>query len=127
MTTQDRLSMSPRWTPMVGSAGATMVCSSALRNMASMIPAMILLIAAGGSGAGTGASSFPPPGTAAPGFAGAGLPATSVRRAGGLVIVSRGSGTARRYAGDEMEAGGTICRPAAAFSMAAARAGAMTE
>ena len=39
---------------MVGSAGATMVCSNALRNMASMMPAMILLTAAGASGAWNG-------------------------------------------------------------------------
>ena len=33
--------LSPRERPMVGSAGATIVCSSALRNMASMMPRTI--------------------------------------------------------------------------------------
>ena len=41
VTTQDRFSMSPRLAPIAGKAGATMVCSSALRNIASMMPAMI--------------------------------------------------------------------------------------
>jgi hypothetical protein len=74
--------MSPRWTPMVGKAGATMVCSSALRNMASMMPAMILLTAAGASGAWNGAGAASWPSVALPaGVAGAELP--SVRAAGG--------------------------------------------
>ncbi len=51
LTTQDRFSMSPSRTPMVGSAGATTVCSSALRNMASMMPAMMERTAGGSSGA----------------------------------------------------------------------------
>jgi hypothetical protein len=40
-----------RRAPMVGSAGATMVCSSAERNIASRMPAMMARIAAGSSGA----------------------------------------------------------------------------
>jgi hypothetical protein len=38
---------------MVGSAGATMVCSSALKNIASMMPATIARTVAGSTGAGT--------------------------------------------------------------------------
>src|SRR6476620_8620336 len=41
VTTQERFSISARLRPMVGSAGATMVCSSALKNIASMMPMMI--------------------------------------------------------------------------------------
>ena len=45
-TTQDRFSTSPSVRPMVGSAGATMVCSSADRNIDSMMPHMIATMAA---------------------------------------------------------------------------------
>ena len=40
---------------MVGSAGATMVCSSADRNIASMMPIMMAWMVARGSGASCGA------------------------------------------------------------------------
>ena len=46
VTTQLRFSTSPSVRPMVGSAGATMVCSSAERNIASMMPSMMARIAA---------------------------------------------------------------------------------
>jgi hypothetical protein len=46
VTTQERSSILARLLPIAGSAGATMVCSSAERNIASMMPAIILRIAA---------------------------------------------------------------------------------
>ena len=46
VTTQDRFSTSASARPMVGSAGATMVCSSAERNIASMMPTTMARIAA---------------------------------------------------------------------------------
>ena len=49
--------MSARLRPMVGSAGATMVCSSALRNIASMMPMMIVRTVAGSTGAVAGPCS----------------------------------------------------------------------
>ena len=50
--TQLRFSTSCSVRPMVGNAGATMVCSSAERNMASRMPTMIAQMAVWGSGIG---------------------------------------------------------------------------
>ena len=46
VTTQDRFSTSARLRPMVGKAGATMVCSSAERNIASIMPSTMARTAA---------------------------------------------------------------------------------
>ena len=50
VTTHDRFSASASARPMVGKAGATMVCSSADRNAASMMPTTMARIAAWSSG-----------------------------------------------------------------------------
>ena len=42
VTTQDRSSILSRLLPMAGNAGATIVCSSAEMNIATMMPAMMV-------------------------------------------------------------------------------------
>ena len=51
VTTQLKSSTSPSVRPMVGNAGATMVCSSAERNIASRMPIMMAWMVARGRGA----------------------------------------------------------------------------
>ena len=57
VTTQLKFPTSPSVRPMVGRAGATMVCSSAERNIASMMPIMMAWMVARGSGVGADAGS----------------------------------------------------------------------
>src|SRR5262249_62238552 len=65
--TQERLETSPNWRPSVGNAVATMVCSSAARNIVSnrlirMVRTSLLSSGAGGAGGGPPAVSMTPGG-----------------------------------------------------------------